>query len=76
MILNMKRRDIQIGIMASAIAVLGLASSILSGNEDLILPSIFGQAAINQQKPLFIFALLVAGMTGLKWWQAKRNGDL
>lgn len=72
----MKRNDIRIGIAASALAILGLTVSILSGNEDLLLPELFGGASISQQQTLLVFAVLIAALTGAKYWQAKRNGEL
>ena len=71
-----KRWDVRIGVAASAIAVLGLTSSVLSDNETLLFPEILGSATLSQQKTLLVFALFVAAMTAVKWWQARRNGDL
>lgn len=67
------RWDIRIGLFASALAIAGLVSSILRGNED-VLGSQF--VATGLQKTLLVFAIVLACMTVAKWCHAKRNGNL
>jgi predicted metal-dependent peptidase len=72
----MKRKDLRIGIAACALAILGLCSSLLTGNEELFLPEIFGRIPIRMQKTLLLWAVLMVALTGAKYWQAKRNDEL
>ena len=67
------RWDIRIGLFASALAIAGLVSSILRGNED-VFSSKF--VATGLQKTLLVFAIVLACMTVAKWCHAKRNGNL
>ena len=68
-----RRWDIQIGLFATLLAIAGLASSIISRNEDLVDSSSVGSA---QQKTLLVFAILVGAMTVAKWWKAKHDRKL
>lgn len=68
-----KRWDIRVGLFASALAIAGLISSIVRGNEDLI-----GENFVptGLQKTMLVFALGMAAVTVAKWWHAKKHGNL
>ena len=67
------RWDIRVGLFASALAIAGLISSIVRGNEDLI-----GENFVptGLQKTMLVFALGMAVVTVAKWWHAKKHGNL
>jgi hypothetical protein len=67
------RWDIRVGLFASALAIAGLISSIVRGNEDLI-----GENFVptGLQKTMLVFALGMAVVTVAKWWHAKKHGKL
>lgn len=50
------RWDIKIGAFAALTAALGLSSSIITGNEKLLLADVFGKADISEQKVLLLSA--------------------
>ena len=54
-----RRLDIVIGLFASAIAVMGLAISMLAGNEDACW---FGRIIRSDQTALLVIAIAVFGM--------------
>ena len=67
------RWDIRIGACAAIIAALGLSSSIVTGNEKLLLADVFGTADLNQQKLFLALTCVIGGLTAFKWWWAKRS---
>jgi hypothetical protein len=66
------RWDIKVGAFATLLAAVGLGSSILSGNETLLL-TVLRKATIEEQKALFALTGVIGGMTAFKWWRAKRD---
>ena len=67
------RWDIRIGIFASALAIAGLVSSILRGNEDVFGSNFF---ATGPQKTLPVFGIVLACMTVEKWHRTNRKCNL
>lgn len=56
------RKDVRLGLVAAPMAVLGLGSSVLTGNEDL-----FGVRVSSQdQRVLLVFAVGVLALTVFK----------
>ena len=67
------RWDMRVVLFASALAISGLISSIVRGNEGLISERI---VSTGLQKTMLIFALGMGAVTGAKWWYAKKHGKL
>lgn len=63
------RWDIRVGLAAAALAIAGLVSSILVGNDEAFGSSRIGAA---QQKALLVFAVTIGALTFAKWWQSRR----
>lgn len=64
------RWDIRVGLAATALAIAGLVSSILVGNDEAFGSSRIGTA---QQKTLLVFAVAVGALTLAKWWQSRQG---
>jgi hypothetical protein len=64
-----KRWDITIGLAATVVAILGLASSIATSNRE----HLFGSVATSDQKALLAVASIFGVLSGIKWWQANRG---
>jgi hypothetical protein len=71
MIVMKLRWDIRIGLAATALAIAGLVSSILVGNDKAFGSSRIGTA---QQKTLLVLAVAIGTLTLAKWWQSRRQG--
>lgn len=61
------------GFFACAVAIAGLVSSIVRGNESAVGSN---TVPIALQRTLLGLALLLGFGTLAKWWQAKRTGKL
>lgn len=65
------RWDIRVGLAATALALAGLVSSILVGNDEALGSSRIDAA---QQKALLVFAVAIGALTLAKWWRSRRQG--